>query len=421
MMDRDDARRRAQTLARHNQVEAAIGEYLRLLKANPGDQAAANELGDLYVRAGRADLAAERYLEVARALHREGFFSRASGFYRKILKLQPQNAPVLVALGQALQSQRLLVEARKAFDEARAVVAAAGDAANAAAITAHLAALERMAAPPRPAQPPPAMAEPAPDPRRDLLRAVADLADRPMEADQAGAGVDGWFGNDGASPSTATPSPSPDVAIDVVALPPTPGPAPPLLEGATPSAPSRRSRSGPGTDTAGAPMPPAAGPTTDRVGRPFDVAQGGPEHVEAPLPTGEGSPDDAEVQLGLARAFLEALLPDEAEALLVPLTADHARRVRAAAMLAEALDAQDRSAEAVEWLERVVQAPEVTDRDRLDAMRRLGALLERVGEPDRALAVWLELQAGQPDDAEAAAGVARLMNVAGRGGDPSTP
>jgi tetratricopeptide (TPR) repeat protein len=342
MMDRDDARRRAQTLARHNQVEAAIGEYLRLLKANPGDQAAANELGDLYVRAGRADLAAERYLEVARALHREGFFSRASGFYRKILKLQPQNAPVLVALGQALQSQRLLVEARKAFDEARAVVAAAGDATNAAAITAHLAALERVAAPPRPAQSPPAMAEPAPDPRRDLLRAVADLADRPVEADRADAGGDEW-------------------------------------------------------------------------------ARGRPEQVEAPPPTSEGSPEDAEVQLGLARAFLEALLPDEAEALLLPLTADHARRVRAAAMLAEALDAQDRPGEAVEWLERVVQAPEVNDRDRLDAMRRLGALLERIGEPDRALAVWLELQAGQPDDAEAAAGIARLMNVAGRGGDPSTP
>lgn len=340
-MDRDEARRRAQTLARHNQVEAAIGEYVRLLAANPSDLASANELGDLYVRAGRVDLAGQRYLEVARALHREGFFSRASGFYRKILKLQPQNALVLVALGQALQSQRLLVEARKAFDEARAVLVAAGDAAGAAAVTAHLAVFDRPAAPPRSAEPTPAVAEPTPDPRGDLLRAVADLADLAREEEVE-------------------------------------GPAP------------------------------LHAPESDAV-------------LSSAEPAGDPHAHDPEVDLGLARAFLEAQLPDEAEVLLVPLTTDPVHRVRAAAMLAEALEAQDRPAEAVEWLERVVLAPEVGDSDRVAAMRRLGALLERIDEPDRALAVWLELQAGQPDDAEAAAGVERLMHRSGPGGGPSTP
>jgi tetratricopeptide (TPR) repeat protein len=349
MIDRDDARRRAQALARHNQVEAAIGEYVRLLAANPGDQASANELGDLYVRAGRADLAAERYIEVARALHREGFFSRATGFYRKILKLQPGHAQVLLALGQALQSQRLLVEARKAFDDARHALLAVGDAPGAAAVAAHLAALDRATGPPRAAAPVP---PPAPaDPRRDLLRAVADLAER-------------------------TP---PDEAVEDRA--PSPPPVPP--EERAPSAP-------PTLPEERAPSPPA-------------------------------SDDGPEVQLSLARAFLDALLPDEAEALLVPITADPAHRVRAAAMLAEALDAQDRPVEAVEWLERVAQAPEVTDADRAEAMGRLAALLERVGEPERALAVWLELAAARPEDANAAAAVDRLMREAGRGGDPSTP
>lgn len=110
--DRDDALRRAEKLLRQGRLDAALAEYARLVEQHPADLTAANALGDLYVRAGAPDRAIPLFLRVADAHLREGFYAKAAGFYKKILKLRPADEAALLGLAEACLAQRLVVDAR---------------------------------------------------------------------------------------------------------------------------------------------------------------------------------------------------------------------------------------------------------------------------------------------------------------------
>jgi tetratricopeptide (TPR) repeat protein len=110
--DRDDALRRAEKLLRQGRLDAAVAEYARLVEQHPADLATANALGDLYVRAGAPDRAIPLFMRVADAHLREGFYARAAGFYKKILKLRPAEEAALLGLAEACLAQRLVVDAR---------------------------------------------------------------------------------------------------------------------------------------------------------------------------------------------------------------------------------------------------------------------------------------------------------------------
>jgi tetratricopeptide (TPR) repeat protein len=110
--DRDDALRRAEKLLRQGRLDAALAEYARLVEQHPGDLASANTLGDLYVRAGASDRAIPLFMRVADAYLREGFYARAAGFYKKVLKLRPAEEAALLGLAEACLAQRLVVDAR---------------------------------------------------------------------------------------------------------------------------------------------------------------------------------------------------------------------------------------------------------------------------------------------------------------------
>lgn len=110
--DRDDPLRRAEKLLRQGRLDAAVAEYARLVEQHPADLATANALGDLYVRAGAPDRAIPLFMRVADAHLREGFYARAAGFYKKILKLRPAEEAALLGLAEACLAQRLVVDAR---------------------------------------------------------------------------------------------------------------------------------------------------------------------------------------------------------------------------------------------------------------------------------------------------------------------
>src|SRR5215218_4095975 len=102
-------------LVRQGKLDLAVAEYRRLVEEQPHDWNTANLLGDLYVRAGRAELAIGQFYAVASRLSDEGFFARASAVYKKILKLQPDADHALMQSGEMAAQQGLLANARIFF------------------------------------------------------------------------------------------------------------------------------------------------------------------------------------------------------------------------------------------------------------------------------------------------------------------
>jgi tetratricopeptide (TPR) repeat protein len=87
-------------------------------------------------------------------------------------------------------------------------------------------------------------------------------------------------------------------------------------------------------------------------------------------------------------------------------------RFKAAAELARIQRELGRVHEAIEWLERAAEsAPAATDESR-ELLYDLGVLLSEAGETDRALAVFLELQADAPDYRDVAVRIGRLSQKA---------
>lgn len=140
--DRDDALRRAERLLAQGQLDAAIGQYVRVVEAHPTDWTALNALGDLYVRAGASDLALPLYTRIADTYLAEGFFPKAAGFYKKILKFAPGDEHALISLAKACAAQGLRADARTYLQTVAAGRRRRGDQTGAAAVLVQLAALD---------------------------------------------------------------------------------------------------------------------------------------------------------------------------------------------------------------------------------------------------------------------------------------
>jgi tetratricopeptide (TPR) repeat protein len=113
-------------------------------------------------------------------------------------------------------------------------------------------------------------------------------------------------------------------------------------------------------------------------------------------------------QYRAALALLEAGDVDDAVSTLEQVVRSPRYRFKAAAELARIHRDQGRTPEAIEWFERAAEsAPAATDESR-DLLYDLGVLLAGAGETERALAVFLELQADSPDYRDIALQVGRL-------------
>jgi tetratricopeptide (TPR) repeat protein len=87
-------------------------------------------------------------------------------------------------------------------------------------------------------------------------------------------------------------------------------------------------------------------------------------------------------------------------------------RFKAAAELARIHRDVGRVPEAIEWLERAAEAAPVATDESRELLYDLGLLLSEAGESDRALAVFLELQADSPDYRDVAMRIGRLSQKA---------
>jgi len=79
----------AQKFTEKGQLEKAIGEYQKLLQAEPNDIRTWLKIGDLYTRMGARKEATDTYLRVAEQYTSSGFYLKAVAVYKQILKLDP--------------------------------------------------------------------------------------------------------------------------------------------------------------------------------------------------------------------------------------------------------------------------------------------------------------------------------------------
>jgi tetratricopeptide (TPR) repeat protein len=115
-VDRDETLKKAEKLLKQGKMAAAIEEYVRLVEDKPDDWNSANALGDLYVKAGQADRAAEQFNRAADHLYDEGFFPRASALYKKVLKVRSNDDHALWQLADIAGRNGLLLDARSHYN-----------------------------------------------------------------------------------------------------------------------------------------------------------------------------------------------------------------------------------------------------------------------------------------------------------------
>jgi tetratricopeptide (TPR) repeat protein len=118
--DRAATLRQAEKLLTQGKLDAAIAAYASVVEQQPTDWNTANTLGDLYVRVGQAERAADQFTRSADRLIAEGFLVKAGAVYKKLLKLKPDDERVLLQAGELAARQGL-------YGDARAYLTAAAD------------------------------------------------------------------------------------------------------------------------------------------------------------------------------------------------------------------------------------------------------------------------------------------------------
>jgi tetratricopeptide (TPR) repeat protein len=110
--DKRKAFQNALTFAQQSKWDKAIAEYQAILKADPHDLTACNNLGDLYARLGKATEAIEQYLKLGELFRADGLAVKAIAVYKKIVKLAPTRIDVLLACADLYEEQGLTGEAK---------------------------------------------------------------------------------------------------------------------------------------------------------------------------------------------------------------------------------------------------------------------------------------------------------------------
>lgn len=141
-LDRDATLKQAEKLLRQGKLDGAIAEYVRLVQEQPRDWNSINALGDLYVRAGNRDRAAEQFVRVADHMSAEGFLSKASALYKKALRVRADHEHTLLRLAEIAAGQGLLVDARQYLKQLGRLRRERGDERGSADVLVRMALLE---------------------------------------------------------------------------------------------------------------------------------------------------------------------------------------------------------------------------------------------------------------------------------------
>lgn len=99
-------------MLRQGKLDGAIDQYVRLVTDQPEDWNAINLLGDLYLRAGKSDLAAEHFTRIADHQFAEGFLPKSAALYKKALKAKADDEHILMQLAEIGERQGKFADAK---------------------------------------------------------------------------------------------------------------------------------------------------------------------------------------------------------------------------------------------------------------------------------------------------------------------
>ena len=100
-------------LAKGN-IDKAIDEYQIIAKAAP-DGNIFNIIGDLYLKNSNNKSAIAEYHNAASHYTKEGFSLKALAIHKKVLNLNPKDAPALIALGELNEEKNIVTDAIKYY------------------------------------------------------------------------------------------------------------------------------------------------------------------------------------------------------------------------------------------------------------------------------------------------------------------
>ncbi|HEY2735495.1 MAG TPA: tetratricopeptide repeat protein, partial [Polyangiales bacterium] len=115
--DRSKSLQVAQKYLAKGQLERAIGEYERLVQADPKDARMLLKLGDLYTRQGANKDASATYRKVAEQYAEQGFFLKAVAVCKQILKLDPTQLDVWERLAEMYEMLSLVSDAIATYEQ----------------------------------------------------------------------------------------------------------------------------------------------------------------------------------------------------------------------------------------------------------------------------------------------------------------
>lgn len=93
-------------------IPAAVKEYCKIVEGDPDDFTTLNMLGDLYVRVGNQPAAIACFRRIADHYREQDFALKAIAMFRKIGRLQPNDAEISTHLADLYAQQDMVVEAR---------------------------------------------------------------------------------------------------------------------------------------------------------------------------------------------------------------------------------------------------------------------------------------------------------------------
>ena len=141
--DRDSTLKKGEKFLRQGRLDAAIGEYVRVVEEQPRDWNTAN-LARRPVLPRRTAWIRRlaQYHRIADHLMREGFYPKASALYKKILKVRPDDEETQLLLADISTKQGLLADAKGYLTAVGARRRARGDRAGVADIAIRLGSLD---------------------------------------------------------------------------------------------------------------------------------------------------------------------------------------------------------------------------------------------------------------------------------------
>jgi tetratricopeptide (TPR) repeat protein len=114
-VDRVRAIESAEKHAKAGKLKEAIVEYEKLLRGDPQDFAISNIIGDLYIRLGQNDKAAEAFKNVAAEYEKRGLYSQALAVFKKVVKIKPDLPEHSIKLADLYSLQGFAAEAKKEY------------------------------------------------------------------------------------------------------------------------------------------------------------------------------------------------------------------------------------------------------------------------------------------------------------------